>query len=555
MRTRHRTLRRNLAPAIFLATTLVLMSGTLPVRAQAADAERVVSEAFEKYRRGDVEGAIADLEILREEGEAPPKALAALGAFYAEIGLDDDALALLAPLAADEKADPAVLYNAGRAALALGKEEEGESYLKRSVALQPLSPAARLLGLRLGARGRTQLAYQLLRPWAQANPEDHEGRLAAAAAAVQLQRSSEADELLAGADDTSPRVRLLRAEVALQRRDATTALEWLRPFAERPPPPEMALDVLQLMASAQLELGRVDDAIALLGEPAAGHPKLALTLAKALDLAGQTSKALATLEPFLAPALETAPEAIPPGSTRDLAASLTFEQGRMLLASDRTREALPLLERAALLDPWRRDTWQELARARAATDDAAGAQQALDRFQQLTEARQQAEIPGLKGQRRQTDTTGRRLAEALEWAARGELDQALAIARQEIALATSDPRPRLLEIRLLLATGRAKEALAAADAAVEAFPTLADVVHFRAVTRLATGDAPKAEADLRQALELDPGHVPAKNDLALVLAGRGEVEAARTLLEEVLAAHPDDPLARQRLDQLSGGQR
>lgn len=557
MSKRHLTRRGGTVANFLLAIAigLPLVIAPSPVWAQASNAgtdpDEAVRQAFAKYQGGDIEGAIADLEILREEGEAPPKALAALGALYSEIGLDDDAFALLAPLAEQGNADPAVLYNAGRAALALGKDDEGEGFLRRSVAIQPLSPAARLLGLRLGARGQTQLAYQLLRPWAMANPDDGEGRMAAAAAAVQLQRSTEADELLVGADDHSPRVRLLRAELALQRRDPTTALEQLRPFSEQAPPPEMALDVLQLMASAQLELGRIDDAIALLGEPAAGHPKLSLTLAKALDLAGQTAKAITTLEPFLAPVMGAEPEAIPAGGTRELAASLTFEQGRMLLATDRAAEALPLLERSAVVDPWRRDTWQELARARAAGGDEAGAQAALERFQQLVESRQQAEIPGLKGQRRQVDTTGRRLAEAMEWAARGEPGQALNIARQEIALTPRDPRPRLFEIRLLLSVGRGDEALAAADAAVGAFPGMADVRHFRAVTHLAGGDARKAEADLRGALELEPAHVPAKNDLALVLAGRGELDAARALLEDVLASNPDDAVARQRLDQLS----
>ena len=523
-----------------------------PALSDGTDTEWLTREALAKYQAGEVEEAIADLEILRDEGQATPRILAALATFYLEIGLHQDADEILTPLADDATANPAVLYNAGRAALGVGDDERGESYLRRSVEIQRTSPAGRLLGLRLGARGRPDLAYPLLRPWALANPEDSEGRLAAAAAAVQLQRTQEADDLLVGADESAPRVRLLRAEIALQRRDPTAALEHLRPFAAEPPPPEMAADVLHLMASAQLELGRSPVVVDLLAEPAVGNPRLSLALAQAQYQSGDVESALATLEPFLGPVvLEADVDEIPQGAQRDLAASMTFERGRMLVATGQATEGLPLLERSAALDPWRRETWQELARAHSATGDSAAAAQALERFQQLAEARQQAEIPGLRGQRRQDDTVGRRLSEALEWAARGELDQGLSVVRQEISLSPADPRPRLLEIRLLLSAGRTPEARGAADAAVEKFPEHVDALHFRAVTAMAGNDAEAAEADLRRVLELDSGHVPARNDLALVLMSRGELESAKTLLEGVLVSHPDDPVARRRLDQIA----
>jgi tetratricopeptide (TPR) repeat protein len=497
-----------------------------------------------------LEGAIADLEILREADSASPQALATLGALYLEIGLPRDALEILHVLAEADGANAAVLYNAGRATLETrGDEGKAMAYLERSVALHPISPAARLLGLRRGAQGKTVEAYRLLGPWALANPEDHEARLAAAAAALKLERLPAAEELLRGLDRTQSGVRLLGADLALKQRDPSTAADLLEPLAATAPA-EMEADVLVLLSTAWLELGRSGDVLKLLTDKTNQRPRLALALARAHNQGGDPQAAIATLDPFVQPILVRNPEEMPPGPARALMGSITRQQGRLLLAVDQPAEAVALLERSALFEPFHRETWQELARALAATGEIAKAEASLERFRELAEARKQAEVPGLKGHRRMDDTTGRRLAEALEWSARGEKEKALDIVRQEISLTPQDPRPRLLEIRTLLTLGRASEARRAADRTVEAFPELPDAKHFRAVAFLAEGDLRSAEDDLRQVLLAVENHLPAQNDLALVLARQGDLVGARKLLEEILAAHPDDSLARQRLADL-----
>lgn len=520
------------------------------------DEARLLREVAAKIEGDDLEGAIGDLEDLHFAGKASPKALAILGALYNEIGLFDDAFEVLRPMAEEQDANPAVLYNAGRAALEKATEGGGESedialgetFLRRSVARQPLSPAARLLGLRMGARGQTQMAYQLLRPWALANPDDHEGRLAAAAAATRLQRVDEARELLTGLPDGSPHYRLLAADLALQQRQPDQTVALLSPLADAPPA-EMQVDLLVLLASAHLELGQSQEAIQLLGERATQHPRLALYLAKAHYQRGEIDLALKTLEPLVQPIMAATVESLPPAN-RDVATAITLEAGRVLVASDRGEEAIPLLERASQIEGWNREVWQELARAHAAVGNGEEAGRAMEKFQELEQAKQRANVPQLQGKQRLDDTVAKRLAEALEWQERGEGERALAVVRQEISLAPDDLRPRLLEVRLLLAQARREEALLAAEAAVEAFPERPDPLHFRAIVHLNGGQVEAAEADLRQALERVPNYVPAKNDLAYVLMGTGRVEPARALLEEILQAHPDDALARQRLQQL-----
>lgn len=506
-----------------------------------------LAPVLEKIGQDDLEGAIADLEIMRETGTASPQALAALGALYLEIGLPRDALEVLDPLAQAEDANPAVLYNAGRAALELGEDaDQAVAYLERSVALHPISPAARLLGLRRGAEGNTIEAYRLLGPWSLANPEDHVARMAAAVAALKLERLPAAEELLQGLDPGQPRVRLLRADLALKQRDPSAAATLLEPLATAPPP-EMEADVLVLLSTAWLELGRSTEVVKLLSGKVAQRPRLALVLAGAQNQGGDPQAAIQTLDPFVQPILVRNPQEMPASPARSLLGSITREQGRLLLIVDQAEEAVALLERSALFEPFHRETWQELARALAATGETTKAEAALERFKELAEAREQAEVPGLKGRRRMDDTTGRRLAEALEWSARGEAEKALDIVRQEISLTPRDPRPRLLEIRTLLALGRTSEARQAADRSVESFPDLADVRHFHAVALLAEGNLEAAEADLRQVLQMAADHLPAQNDLALVLARRGDLAGARGILEKILQDHPEDPLARRRL--------
>ena len=483
-----------------------------PADASAAALRRAV----ERVQRDDLEGAIAVLEPLRDDAGASAVALAMLGALYAEIGLPEDALDVLAPLADGEDADPAVLYNAGRAAVQLGRFEKGESYLGRSVERLPVSPAGRFFGLYLGGRGRILEAYRLLAPWVEANPGDAEARRAAAVCALRLRRVPEAEALLDGLPPDSPTTALLRGELLLQQREPEAAVALLEPLAESLPP-ALEVDWLQLLASALLETGRSAEAAELLEGRHLAHPKLALSLARARYQGGDAAAALAAVEPLAQGVLQAAetPATAAPGS---LPAAIVLEYGRLLLALERPADALPALERAAELDRWNGEAWQLQAQALAATGRREEAASALERFRELSEARQRAATPGMKGRRMIDDTTGRRLTEAAEWLERGEPEEALAIARQEISLAPADLRPRLFEAGLLLAAGRLDEAWRSAAAAVELAPDDPDVL------RLA----------------------------ARVRAERGEPAAERLLLERLLELRPDDEAARQRLEALAG---
>jgi hypothetical protein len=56
------------------------------------------------------------------------------------------------------------------------------------------------------------------------------------------------------------------------------------------------------------------------------------------------------------------------------------------------------------------------------------------------------------------------------------------------------------------------------------------------------GDAKAAEQAYRAALESDPGHAPALNDLGVLLEGRGDIAGAAALVAKAAAAAPGDPV-------------
>ena len=108
---------------------------------------------------------------------------------------------------------------------------------------------------------------------------------------------------------------------------------------------------------------------------------------------------------------------------------------------------------------------------------------------------------------------------------------------------------RLLQVRTLLLTGRPSEAVARADELVADAPS-AEALHYRGAARMATGELAAAEADLRRALERDPGYLPALSDLAILLASQERFEEAREAARRILDLEPGHPGAQALLARL-----
>jgi len=534
-----------------LSVAAVLAVVNVPLAAQPkppAPPPPQVDQAVSKHQAGDLKGAIAVLEPLKDKPGVHPAALSLLGTLYLEAGRPKNALALLGPLADGDAAGPVILQNAARAALALGQTAMAEAYLERAVAKVPVSPAARDLGILRGSQGRIADSYRLLRPWSLAHPEDQEARLSAAYGAIELDRPPEAEELLKGLPEDNPHARLLRGRLYLMRQDPATALATLEPLLKGGPP-ALDIETRRYLGQAHLALGESSVAIELLQGKVGKDAGLAILLSRAHFQSGNPGEAAADLEPFAGELLAKEPSA---AGERNLVSDFAVEYGRALIGVSKWNEAIAALEVAARLSPQSLPAWQLLGRAQLAAGRREDAARSTEKFREIQSSRKGNSERMTEQERDEADPTGRNLKQAMALAAAGRTEDALAQIRQEIGLAPSDPRPRTAEVTTLLAAKRAQEALNAAEGALKASPGNADFLYLRGAARMALHQLPEAEKDFREVLQAKPDHLATMNDLAVLLMTVGRNAEARELLRKVLEIKPGDATAAANLKSLDG---
>ncbi|RMH17581.1 MAG: tetratricopeptide repeat protein, partial [Acidobacteria bacterium] len=358
--------------AIILCSLLLCLPAVRPASAQPPPDEQV-RQALEKMQTGDNRGAVALLEQARRDGKASPQALALLGAIYVRAGRAADAAGVLEPLAERAEADPAVLYNLAQAYLALGDETRAEQLLERSLAREPVSPAARLLGMRRGQQKRYAEAYRLLKPWTLANPNDREARLAAIYAALKINRTAEAEELIVDLPPDNPDVALLRARLQLQLGDPHAAIETIKALG-RNNPGEMDYDTRVLLAEALVSTGQPSLALEIMDGQPIENAGVALMLSQARFQLGDVQGAIRTLSPVAEPLLAGPLPEDP--RRRGLEATLLLEYGNYRLAAGDPQRAIQALERATQLHPDGARGWLMLADALRAAGRTAEADEA-----------------------------------------------------------------------------------------------------------------------------------------------------------------------------------
>ena len=507
-------------------------------------AEAKFKEALDLIGKGDAAGTLRILEDLRRQNQATGPMLSLLGAVYLQENRAKDAMEVLRPLADAQDADPAILYNAGRAALALGQNEAGQKYLERSVEKMPLSPAGRELGLLLSRQGRVIEAYKLLRPWA-LQDDDLETKVVGATLALRLERPVEAEEILAGLPEKEPAIQLLRAQARIQRGDGKAALALLQPL-EKNHPASFDLEIRRSLAEAHLAAGDPASALKVLQGHTGNHPGLILLVGKAQRQSGNAEAAKATLKPLV--------DQIPAdgkglGDPRP-AAGVAVEYSRLLLAAGDTQGALPLLEKATRLHAGSREAWEVYAEALTKAGRAQDAAQAKQKAQQIAAAAA-APMPSAPVQtQQQAEALTPNLTEALQLMAAADFEKALVAVRRELAASPSSARARMLEVQLLLRLKRFPDALKAAEASVQADPRNPDFVYQRGAVQIALRKMSEAEKDLRKTLEMAPRHIAALNDLAVVMMMQNKPAEAQKLLEQVIALNPNDQTAKASLENL-----
>jgi len=550
-----------LLAAAAAAQTPAVQTAAAPGRAQATakpaagtEGDAAAKEAGALAQAGKTKEAIARLERSRAALDVRGQSL--LGALYVRDGRAAEALVLLRPLADRKEAEAAVLYNAGRAALMTKDVEKGQVYLARSVDKDPASPARRELGLLLSQQGRVVEAYSMLRPWTLRNAQDGDARLVAATLAIALERPLEAAQLLDGLVQ-SPAVQLLSARVAVEVGDGEAALRRLQGVLANHPP-AMDPEVRRVAAEAYLLAGQPAKAVEMLAGKAGKVPALVLLLGKAQRQAGNPAAAIATLQP-LAAQVPDDPRKL--GDPRP-AAAIALEYGQLLLATGKAAEAVPMLQKATKLHPEDESGWDALARALDAAGRAGEATQAREHAQGIVAARSQALAA--------TGTSGggagggpaaggpalpAYASAAMSLAQEGKLQQAFDVVSQRLQAAPDDELARTLQVRLLLSREQNAAALNAADMAVARFPGSPDFVYLRGAVEMSMHDLVAAERDYRRALQIQPRHLAAMSDLAVLLMNQGKNDEAKKLLEQVIAINPQDKTAAANLEQLRKGSR
>lgn len=506
-----------------------------------------IAEALALAETGDLAGAIALAETLCAEDDAPDVAFGLLGSLHVEAANFERAIEILRPLAERDGADPGVLYNAGRAAEGLALLQDAATWYGRSLEAQPRSPALRALGMMLGRNGRPDDAYVFLQPWTAANPDDHEARRAAAAGAIALERAPEAEALLEGLPADEPGVKVLRAQIHMQRADPWGAINELRLLAAEPPPAFRGA-VRRTLAKAYLVVGEAEGALEQMELLEDTGPEDAVVLASAYFQAGRLDEALDTLAPFAEPLPNSPRPDNPPPVARDI----VLEYGRYLHSAGEAARAVPFLRLATELDADSADAFQALGQALAASGDREEARQILERFQDLSR-KAANDVASVNEKRRDiADPTGRELRAALDLAAAGQLDKALENLARESQLSPNDPRPAYAASSLLLDAGRDEEALVAADRALAIAPERADSLYQRGAVLMSLARLAEAEQMFQQALEIQATHTAVLSDYAVLMMSEGREDEAAGLLERLLELRPDDPVVRNHLSRLRG---
>lgn len=526
---------------------------------------RTLQEAARLIEAGKADEAAAKLKALESGPDATPPVRSLIGALYLQINRPREAMALLQPLADAEDAQPAVLYNAGRAALLLGDLEAGKLYLTRSVLLEPASPAARDLGFLTAREGRVVEAYSMLRPWALHNPEDTDARLMAASLALQLERPDAAAELLNGLPENDPGLKLLRGKILVQKKDGKGAVALLRPLLANHPE-GMETEVRRTLAEAELLAGNAAEAVKLLDGHTGGYPSVALLLARAQRQTGNAAAATATLKP-LADKLPEDPNTL--GDPRP-AAGIAWEYGTLLLDAGQAQEAVKLLEKSTRYYPRNPDAWKSLARALEAAGRKEDAQKALAQAAEAAKPPVKPVAPAVASSGGTAapppaaaqaqgappePPPSEGLQNALRLLSQNQLEPALAAVRQEIGITQGrDPRTRMLEARLLLQLKRPDEALKVSEDALKTDPNNPGYLYMRAAAEMALQRWASAEQDFRKVIQLAPRHIAAMNDLAVLLIQLNKNDEARKLLQQVLQLNPQDVTASANLRRLEQSQ-
>ena len=301
-----------------------------------------------------------------------------------------------------------------------------------------------------------------------------------------------------------------------------------------------AADIHRFLGLAAYTRGRFEEAtehvrraLALVPTDAAAHDNLSLFLAalgRPVEAEAAARKAL-ELHPVMANA--------------------AHNLGVALRAQDRFDEAEPALRQSLALEPNNPDVWNNLAvvleRLRRAPEALVCLERALQLRPEFGPARENLQRLRALAQPNahfSGDANNRGVQLFIE----RRMDEAEAAFRQALLLTPEMPEPAFNLAKILLVRNQYSEAEKLLVKAMAGRPNWADIHYHLGFLYGALRRLTEAETAYRRAVELDPNHVQALNNLgAGILNNQGRIEEARTVYRQVLALEPDKSNSRSNL--------
>jgi len=414
--------------------------------------------------------------------------------------------------------DITALMARAESALASGDLERAQPDFERAAALDADNPAP-LLGLcEIGERrGELFQALELCRQAQQLAPGEARAALNVGRLLIRIGAASEALGALTEAtrlDPNDPTPYILSALLlrdGSRHKDAIAVLE--RAIAQGVGTPEVSEELSLLL----LTVGERPRAEALARQGLQDHPHhpgLTMALGLTLTTSPEGREEAAAL-------LSEAVELDSPHAAR-----LHLELGKVLMDLSRTDEAITHLREGARLLPESAEAHYRLATALRASGDLAGAQIELERFQALSQARDQYEWAA---KQLRVD-----LNEAQKLAFENRLSESLDLLGAVLVSHPQEPRAHALQAKVLASLGRIAEALESIVQARELGPQVVEYHYLEGRFLVTLGRFDEAAAPLRQAVALDPSLAPAHELLGIVAANEGRHEEAVILFRRAL---------------------
>jgi len=421
--------------------------------------------------------------------------------------------------------DVTALVARAESALESGDLERAQRDFERAAALDVDNPAP-LLGLcEIGERrGELFEALELCRKAQRLAPGDPLVSLEVGRLLVRIGAVSEALDALSQTtrlDPNDPTPYILSALLlrdSSRHKEAIAILE--RAIAQGVGPPEVSEELSLLL----LTVGERPRAEAVAREALQDHPHHAgLTMALGLTLTtspGGREEAAA----LLSEALEL---------DSPYAARIHLELGKVLMDLSRTDEAIAHLREGARLLPESAEAHYRLATALRTSGDLVAAQKELERFQALSQARDQYEWAAKK--------VSVDLNEAQKLAFENRLSESLELIEAILASHPQEPRAHALRAKVLASLGRTAEALSSIVRARELEPQVVEYHYLEGRFLGTLGRFDEAAAPLRRAIALDASLASAHELLGVVAANQGRHEEAVILYRHALELGGDTP--------------